>query len=293
MKLRPAIGSVGPDVAPIHAHARRREMRARRPGDIHSENQTNRPAARVNAAVRRPAPDCAWRARPFAQQPGHLNPTANPPDPNSAPVRQLAGWRRLALWPLGLLVRCWGRTIRFEISEEDRRDITWSEQPVALVLWHNRLFLAAEIFRRYRRRPVYALVSASQDGAWLAAFFSVIGMPSVRGSTNQYAREAARALITTLRTGHDIGITPDGPRGPKYDFKGGAFIVTRRAGAPVLLLGGRFRSAWRLKSWDGFYLPRPFSTVQIHCTCIPAAEICARETTVELLRERLLAINPD
>jgi hypothetical protein len=76
------------------------------------------------------------------------------------------------LWPVGLLIRLWGMSLRFELSPADRQAYTKRDVPVAMVLWHNRLFLAAEIVRRFRGgRPAYALVSASQDGAWLTAFF--------------------------------------------------------------------------------------------------------------------------
>jgi lysophospholipid acyltransferase (LPLAT)-like uncharacterized protein len=214
--------------------------------------------------------------------------------PAEEPVYELTGWRRLALWPLGLLVRLWARSLRVEIDEEDLRAISKNDEPLTIVLWHNRLFLAPEIVRRYRRRSVYALVSASRDGAWLAAFFSHLGLHSVRGSSTHQGREAARALIGRLRAGCDVGITPDGPKGPQYDFKAGAFIVTRRAATPVILVGARYFSAWRLrKSWDGFYVPRPFSRVRMFSTCIPAGEIRSRDMTVARLRDRLMAINPD
>jgi len=209
-------------------------------------------------------------------------------------VHHIAGWRRLVLWPLGLLARAWGRTLRFEVAPEDLRNISKCDEPVAIILWHNRLFLAAEIARRFRQgRPVYSLVSASRDGAWLDAFFSTVGIRTVRGSSQKLGREAVRALIVKLREGYDIGITPDGPRGPQYDFKAGALIVARRAGVPALLIGGRFTSARRLKSWDGFYLPKPFSRVQLVCTQVSAAQLRAPTMTAEILRERLLATNPD
>jgi lysophospholipid acyltransferase (LPLAT)-like uncharacterized protein len=218
-----------------------------------------------------------------------------PDNTDSAPetVYELTGWRRAAVWPLGWLARLWGRSLRFELAEEDRRNITNSDEPLTIVLWHNRLFLAAEIVRRYRRRPVFALVSASQDGAWLAAFFTAIGMHCVRGSSSHLGREAVTALVEKLHAGCDIGITPDGPRGPMYDFKGGAYIVARRAGAPAILLGGRFTIARRLKSWDGFYLPLPFSRVLMSCRPVSAAELRAPDMTVAALRDRLMAINPD
>ena len=75
-------------------------------------------------------------------------------------------------------------TLRFEMSPEDKERFERRDRPIAFVLWHNRLFLAAEIFRRHRKgRKIFALVSASKDGAWLDAFFSIAGLSTVRGSS--------------------------------------------------------------------------------------------------------------
>ena len=140
---------------------------------------------------------------------------------------------------------------------------------------------------------MYALVSASQDGAWLTAFFALAGMRTVRGSSSRLGREAASALVDTLRQGHDIGVTPDGPRGPCYDLKPGAVIVARRTRAPLLLIGGEFFSAWRLRSWDRFYIPRPFSRVRMRAEVVTADYFEDRDAGMQRLRERLLALNPD
>jgi hypothetical protein len=225
----------------------------------------------------------------------------SPPIHNSAvqpapppQVHDISGWRRAMLWPFGLLLRLWGMSLRFETSPEDLRAYTTKNEPVAMVLWHNRLFLAAEIVRRFRGgRPAYALVSASQDGAWLTAFFTIAGLRTVRGSSSRLGREAASALVETLRLGHDIGITPDGPRGPCYDVKPGAVIVSRRTRAPMLLIGGEFASAWRLRSWDRFYLPKPFSRVRMRCEVVTADQLADRDAGIAMLRERLQALNPD
>lgn len=200
----------------------------------------------------------------------------------------------MALWPLSALLKLWGRSLRFEESAEDLRNWTKKDVPVTIVLWHNRLFLAAEIVRRYRQgRTPYALVSASEDGAWLTAFFSLAGLRAVRGSSSRLGREAASALVDVLRGGHDVGITPDGPRGPCYELKPGAVIVARRTQAPVLLVGGEFSAAWRLGSWDGFYLPRPFSRVRMRCELLTPEQLADRDAGLALMRERLLALNPD
>ncbi len=225
-----------------------------------------------------------------------LNPATDQPVPSQTkPVHAITGWRRLLLWPLALLVRWWGMTLRFETAPDDLRNYTKRDVPVAFALWHNRLFLASEIYRRYRRpRPLYALISASKDGAMLTAFFAMVGgMQAARGSSSGLGREAANALVEAQRAGHDIGITPDGPRGPCYDLKPGAVIVPRRTGAPVLLVGGEFTSAWRLKSWDRFYLPKPFSHVRMRCELIENEELADRDAAAARIRLRLLALNPD
>jgi len=222
-------------------------------------------------------------------------PAPRPPQEPTEPVHQISGWRRALLWPLGALVRLWGRTLRFEVGEEDLRHLRKIDEPVAFVLWHNRLFVTPEVWRRYRQgRPLYALVSASQDGAWLTAFFSLVGLSAVRGSSSRLGREAATALVGVLRAGHDVGITPDGPRGPRYELKPGALIVARRTQTPLLLLGAEFRSAWQLRrAWDHFYLPKPFSRVRLHCDYVPASALAEAKTAAATLEARLREISAD
>jgi lysophospholipid acyltransferase (LPLAT)-like uncharacterized protein len=193
-----------------------------------------------------------------------------------------------------MLMKLWGMSLRFDETPEDIAAYTKNDEPVAIVLWHNRLFLSAEIVRRYRQgRTPYALVSASQDGAWLTAFFALVGLRTVRGSSSRFGREAASELVEVMHAGHDIGITPDGPRGPRYEMKPGAIIVPRRTGAPVLLVGGEFTRAWRLKSWDRFYVPWPFSRVRMRCELITNEQLADRDAAAARIQARLLALNPD
>ena len=209
-------------------------------------------------------------------------------------INEVRGWRRFALWFLALLVRGWGRTLRMEAEADTHARLTASDKPAAIVIWHNRLFLSAEIFRRYRfKRRVYGLVSASKDGAWLAAFYRMIGLIPVRGSSNNFGREAARALIEVMREGHDVGITPDGPRGPMYVVEPGVLVVTRRSSAPMVLVGAEFTRAWRLKSWDRFYIPWPFSRIKMHCTVLQSHGPDGAKLNTDEVRAELMAINPD
>jgi lysophospholipid acyltransferase (LPLAT)-like uncharacterized protein len=115
----------------------------------------------------------------------------------------------------------------------------------------------------------------------------------VRGSSSRLGREAATALVSTLRDGNDIGITPDGPRGPVYEMKPGAVIVARRAQARIVLIGMDFESSLRLPSWDGFYLPRPFSRVHMLFVAVAPGELEDRDECTRALGERLCAMSPD
>ncbi len=213
---------------------------------------------------------------------------------DTATINEVTGWRFALLWVLAGLVRVWGRTLRFEADAETLARLTKSDEPVAVVLWHNRLFLSPEMFRRYRQqRRVYGLVSASKDGAWLAALYRMIGMYPVRGSSSNFGREAARSLIEVMRGGHDIGITPDGPRGPMYVVEPGVVVVTRRLGAPMVLFGAEFSRAWKLKSWDRFYIPWPFSRIKMHSAILPAVNAAGEKLSADDVRAALLAVNPD
>jgi hypothetical protein len=208
-------------------------------------------------------------------------------------VYTISGWRRLLVWPLGLLLRAWGSTLRFDISEQDRAIFERKDRSVAFLVWHNRLFLGPEFYRRYRTgRPMYGLVSASPDGAWLAAFFSTVGMGAVRGSSSRFGREAAEGMVEVLRAGHDAAITPDGPRGPCYRLKPGALVVARRTGTPILIIGAQFTAAWRLRSWDRFYVPRPFSRIRVRCEEV-SPDVAAKPDSAERIAARLCEINPD
>lgn len=228
--------------------------------------------------------------RPTCQHNEGLHTETPPPT-----VNEVTGWRWLLVWILASILRVWARTLRFEVDPEIAARLGKSDEPIAFVLWHNRLFISPEIFRRYRwRRPLYGLVSASKDGAWLAAFYRMIGLMPVRGSSSNFGREAGRTLIELMKAGNDIGITPDGPRGPLYTLEPGVLVVTRRNNAPMILMGAEFSGPFkRLRSWDRFYIPWPFTKVKLRCTVLPAKKADGTKFSAEEVRAEMLAINPD
>ena len=232
--------------------------------------------------------NAARQGRPICETRAVLN---TPPETQEPAV---ALWRRIVMWPVAGVVRLWLSTVRFEVTDAERDIISAQGEATLFILWHNRLILSSEIFRRYRGgHPVYGLISASNDGAWLAAYFLAVGMRAVRGSSSRMGREAATGLVEVLKAGHDAGITPDGPRGPVYQMKPGALIVARRAQVRVCLVGMDFESSWRVSSWDGFHLPRPFSRAKLRFELVRADELGDRDEAALQLGARLCAMNPD
>ncbi len=195
------------------------------------------------------------------------------------------------LWCAALLVRGWCRTLRVDYDRAGILELARGA-PVAMMMWHNRLFMVPWLASRaWPGRPVYGLVSASRDGANLAKFFSFIGMGAVRGSSSRFGREALRELIAVLRSGHDIAITPDGPRGPIYQMKAGAVLATRRTRSPLLIFGIEYCAAWRARSWDRFCIPKPFSRVVLRHELLDPEAIPHGSEGVEFVRTRLLVLS--
>lgn len=203
---------------------------------------------------------------------------------------------RALLTVLALLMRLWGRTLRFHWGSDVQALLDGGSPPAVVIFWHNRLFAAPLFYRSYfRKRQLATLISASKDGAWLSGFVSRLGMRPVRGSRFKRGTQAVRDLIAAQREGFDIAVTPDGSRGPIYDMKAGAVTVALKTGAPIVLLSFNHTGAWRLKSWDRFYIPYPFSQIEVRIDYVgPGTQLGEDSKAVAaILKERMDAITED
>ncbi len=181
-------------------------------------------------------------------------PTANPDEPVT-----VSWYHWVWLVPLALGLRFWIATLRFRIAGPGPDDL---DGPSILLLWHDKLFVAPWIGQKVVRRPITALISTSRDGAWLVAFFRLMGINAARGSSNRRGAAALVTMTRAVRAGQHAGITPDGPKGPALHCKPGAVALARLTKRPFIVMGIRYRSCWRLGSWDRFALPVPFSVVE-------------------------------
>ncbi len=178
---------------------------------------------------------------------------------------KIEGWRARWLIAFGYgLLQIWARTLRFAIDDRARIIGQPPNERYIGALWHNRLLLLPFVIKRYLpERRGAALISASRDGEILADLVERFGFEVVRGSTSRKGASAIRQLADVIAHGQDVVITPDGPRGPPYELGQGIIYLAQQSGAQVVPLNLEYSSCWRVKSWDRFILPTPFSKVRV------------------------------
>jgi lysophospholipid acyltransferase (LPLAT)-like uncharacterized protein len=193
---------------------------------------------------------------------------------------------KLDSWPARLLIasgfglyRLWARTLRLQV--DDPHDVVGfvRQQPVIFAIWHNRLLMLPRVFDpSFPARQSYGLISASRDGDLIAQFIERSGYGTIRGSSSRKGVIALRQLVETLAADGNVLVTPDGPRGPVYQVSQGIIFLAQKSGAPIVPIHMEYSSAWRLKSWDRFVVPRPFAKLRaifgapIHIAPLDGAE---------------------
>ena len=132
--------------------------------------------------------------------------------------------------------------------------------PAVVVFWHGQMLPAWKVFSGKNPR---AVVSMSKDGQILSDLLEKWGFTLIRGSSSKGGKEVLDKASTAAKE-HYLLMTPDGPRGPIYEFKAGAAVAAMRSGAPLYLCSVKnSREKIFERSWDKFKLPLPFAKIEI------------------------------
>jgi lysophospholipid acyltransferase (LPLAT)-like uncharacterized protein len=187
---------------------------------------------------------------------------------------------RRARWlvPLGtLLVRLLASTWRVRTLNPPAIRRGGATPPARVfTLWHGEML---PLLWQHRSQGIRIVISSHRDGEIIARIAHALGYQTIRGSTSKGATRALLEMARVLGEGHDIGVTPDGPRGPAHVFAPGALVAAQRAGAPLLLLRAHAARAWRLGSWDRFLIPKPFTRVTIAYELVPVTAASSRDAS--------------
>ncbi len=229
--------------------------------------------------------------------------TRNPKSKSGVVVPHKPSWhQRLVAALVYAFIRALAATIRFKLTDASGYFSDAPQEKLIFAIWHNRLALALILYHRYvarrdRQRNLVALVSASRDGGLLARILEHFKVHPVRGSSSRRGPQALRELVSWAEKGHDLAITPDGPRGPRYLVQEGVISAGALTGLPIVPVSYHLQWKIRLKSWDGFQIPLPFSRCEIFTA--PALRVprsasdAERETLRKQLEEEMRQITRD
>ncbi|NIQ11052.1 MAG: lysophospholipid acyltransferase family protein, partial [Gammaproteobacteria bacterium] len=126
---------------------------------------------------------------------------------------------------------------------------------VIFATWHDQLLLIPPV---YSGNSAKVLISSSKDGELIARTVAHFSIGAIRGSSSRGGREALVEMKALANEPVDLGITPDGPKGPRHVAKFGVVQLARVTGRPIVPLAFVCSRGHRFNSWDKFLLPFPW-----------------------------------
>jgi len=137
-------------------------------------------------------------------------------------------------------------------------------KPIIFAFWHNQLMLMPFCYLAATRRTKAAtLISRSRDGQVVNDMIESFGFTPIRGSSSRGGTAALLQLTRHLSQGYDLVLTPDGPRGPRYEAQPGVVALASVSGCPILPFACDTRKKKVLKSWDHFRVSYPYNEASL------------------------------
>lgn len=169
---------------------------------------------------------------------------------------------------------------------------TIPDDPTIFACWHGELLMLPYLYKKYRKKAhAKVLISDHFDGKLIAKTIAYFGLDTIHGSST---RNSSRVLINGIRSikdGYDIGITPDGPKGPRHEVADGVLVLAQKTGAKVVLVEVKPTRYWQLGSWDKFVIPKPFGELHYYSTKPLDLSQVSLEKAREVVRQGLLKHN--
>jgi lysophospholipid acyltransferase (LPLAT)-like uncharacterized protein len=174
-------------------------------------------------------------------------------------------YRAAVLLGYAILETLW-RTSRLQIVGLERLHALVREHgAVVPVFWHQHLLLCGRfVIDRRAGLKIGFMISPSVAGQAPTMLAQMYGAHVVRGSGSYTGVRAVRGVYQAIvKDGISPGITPDGPRGPRFKFKPGAIFTAQISRKAVVPIAFAAKPAWVLRTWDKFVIPSPFARVRI------------------------------
>jgi lysophospholipid acyltransferase (LPLAT)-like uncharacterized protein len=160
-----------------------------------------------------------------------------------------------------LVMRFLGLTWRIEWRNVENLEKARSLSKQGVVsFFHGRLIVIGYAFRSW---GITVLASEHPDGDIMGRAVARLGWGHVKGSSSRRGAAGFRELAAVLRSGRHVGLTIDGPRGPRGHVQQGATELSRMTGVVVIPVTDSARPRRLLSTWDRFQVPGPFARVII------------------------------
>jgi lysophospholipid acyltransferase (LPLAT)-like uncharacterized protein len=160
-----------------------------------------------------------------------------------------------------LIIRLLGFTWRIEFQGIDNLEKARKiSNRIVFAFWHGRLLVLSWT---HRNRQIHVLASDHYDGDLMGKTIEWLGFGHLKGSTSRGGAKALRDLKRVLDNGFDIGLTVDGPKGPRGRVQQGATELSRLSSSAVVPISNSASPRWIFRSWDRFQVPVPFARVLV------------------------------
>jgi len=156
-----------------------------------------------------------------------------------------------------LLLRFYRLLIKIKIEHDF--DIEHYPSSLIFAFWHEIILFLP--FAAPKKRDISILISTHKDGRLASDVIRYFGLGNIGGSSNREPTKAFLEMLKFIKDGKDIGITPDGPKGPRRKLKKGVVELAYLSNSPVVVVVCEVSKKWRINSWDKMIIPKPFSTV--------------------------------
>ncbi len=171
----------------------------------------------------------------------------------------------LALFPpiIYLLIR----VLFFSCKKRYHKPKRVPDAPFMVAFWHGEILMNPFMYKKiFKDVKMSLMISEHFDGEMIAKSVSYFGFDTIRGSSTRGAIKALKESFKKIDLGQSIAITPDGPRGPRHSVADGIVVISQKKGLEVVALSYKASSFWKMKSWDEFIIPKPFSTLDFYAS---------------------------
>ena len=178
----------------------------------------------------------------------------------------MLSYKKILRTKLAYSVICWvgAKYIKFVsftnswsfINKKYVENLWKKNEAFILCFWHGRLLMMPLSWNK--KKKINVLISTHSDGQLLSKTVKHFNIETITGSSSKGGSEAIRNIIKSLKSGISIGMTPDGPRGPRMKVNSAIIKIASLTGHKIVPLSYSVKKKFFLNSWDKFLVALPF-----------------------------------